>query len=260
MQNDSRCDASVDVIVPFCGRSDLLLVCLHALAQLPPRGVVYVVDDGSPASEAQVAKTACGSLPLQLRWISLPQRTGFVHAANCGWSESRARIAVILNSDTIPAPGLMGRLSALLQSREDLAAIAPTSTNVRDLYQYRSSVRAATAGGAAITLAPYLTAMCMAVRKDAVRGELFDAVYAPGYFEDLDLCCRLRLRGWQLAITERESIPHVGGASFASDPNTPAVVARNYATFAARWSWLPDHADLLSRLHAVDATEAPACS
>jgi GT2 family glycosyltransferase len=73
-------------------------------------------------------------------------------------------------------------------------------------------------------------------------------VFSPGYFEDLDLSCRLRMAGWRLAIVENCRIHHQGRATFQLDPDLPSIISRNYETFAGRWSHLPEHDDLVSKL------------
>lgn len=252
----------IDVIVPFHGRSNLLLQCLERLAAGSGiRGRVYVVDDASPRDEAQRAMRRAGSLPLPVEWLSLSRRSGFVEAVNTAWRRAQQPVTVILNNDTLPTPDLLGKLNGVLESCEGIAAAAPTSDNPTDLYQYRASVRHVALdrrqprGFQKLILAPYLTAMCLAVRREAVEGLLFDPIYSPGYFEDLDLCCRLRARGWRLAILEECRVSHIGRATFGADPNLPFLINRNYAKFSERWAHVPEHRELDLLLKGVGAQE-----
>lgn len=238
-----------DVIIPFHNRSDVLIGCLGALANASLEAPILLVDDASDHAEVDRARRAVNDWSLPVEWLTLPRRSGFVQAVNAAWPRCKGPVSVVLNSDTVPAPDLLAKLISCLESDAGTAAASPTSDNPFDLYQYRSATRmdAETAGNN-YTCVPYLTAMCLAVRREAVIGPLFDPAFSPGYFEDLDLSCRLRMAGWRLAVLESCRIHHEGQATFGLDPHLRSIVSRNYARFAARWSHLPEHSDLVSRL------------
>jgi GT2 family glycosyltransferase len=146
---------------------------------------------------------------------------------------------VLLNNDTVAAPGAIAAMCEAIEQEADLGAVAAASNLPRDLFQYRR----APVNRRHLTPADYLTAVCLAVRRCAVGTTLFDVAYSPGYCEDLDLSCRLRTRGWRLAIAEHALVHHVGGGTFGP-PERSSLFARNYATFTARWGWLPTHVAL----------------
>lgn len=249
---------TADVIVPFHGKTGLLTRCLKALF-FPSslEGSVYLVDDGSSKADAFAARRLADLLPLPVRWLSLPVKSGFVAAVNHAWRKCSKNIVIILNNDTVPPPCLLPRLTTALESFSRLAAVAPASDNRADLFQYRPPPyhlynNTASVCTDHIVAAPYLTAMCLAVRRSAVTGKaLFDPSYSPGYFEDLDLCCRLRARRWTLAIDEGCLIHHEGRSTFGSEPHLHALLERNYTSFASHWAHLPEHGALHSMLQSV---------
>lgn len=227
--------ASMDVIIPFHGRVDLLPRCLAALAGNGSiGGFVYLVDDGSPSPPDDRARSAFEALGLPIRWLALEARQGFVGAVNHAWKRCREPTTLVLNNDAVVPPDLVGRLGACLGGDGRIAAVAPASDNPVDLFQYRSGARRR-----GMTEVSYLTAMCIAVRRAAVGStQLFDPVYAPGYFEDLDLCCLLRAGGWKLGVLEDCRAHHTGRATFRHDPELAAHLRRNCRTFTARWGHL----------------------
>jgi GT2 family glycosyltransferase len=243
----------VDVIVPMHGRPDLLETCLMSLERdnRTAINIVYVVDDSSPEAEALAGKQIALRQAFRVEWVPLPARMGFVGAANVGWARSSSALVVILNNDTVLPPGAISALATALDADPQLAAVAAASDNPRDLFQYRpgKTLDTQTIG------ADYLTAMCLGLRRSAVGELLFDTAYTPGYFEDLDLSCRLRTRGWQLAITEHVRVRHRGGATFAAERDWRSVFARNYARFEAKWSWLPTHHSLQAALALAGAPD-----
>jgi len=240
--------ADLDVIIPFHGRLDLVLECAAALAKNDPiGGRVFLVDDGSPSRRGDPPARAFDLLRLPIRRISTTRRRGFVHAVNAAWAECTRPAALVLNSDAVVPPELIHHVRNALARDARLGAVAPASDNPTDLFQFQAGAPGRTrAGAGADTIeVPYLTAMCLAVRRDAVGGrELFDPIFSPGYFEDLDLCCRLRAGGWRLGVLEGCRAHHIGRATFAGDPELAAHLERNYATFAARWRHLESHPEL----------------
>jgi GT2 family glycosyltransferase len=162
-------------------------------------------------------------------------------------------VGIVLNNDTAPTQPMLAQLAHSLALDGSLGAVAPSSDNPADLYQYRAAPTNLSGERPRLTHVPYLTAMCLAVRRRALSGPLFDEVFSPGYFEDLDLSCQLRARGWHLAVLENARIHHTGRATFGSDPALTALISRNYSVFRARWGHAPDHAELDSRLWCGDA-------
>lgn len=238
-----------DVIIPFHNRSDLLIRCLGSLSCTRLNAAIVLVDDGSDPAERKLVQRAIEEWALPVEWVVLPRRAGFVQAVNAAWHACNRPISIILNSDTLPPADLISKLVTCLRQNSGLAAVAPTSDNPADLYQYRSSEQPKSGIRAdGLTCVPYLTAMCLAIRRSAVAGPLFDPSFSPGYFEDLDLSCRLRMAGWRLGVVENCRVHHQGRATFQLEPDLPAIIDRNYETFAGRWSHLPEHADLVARL------------
>ena len=239
-----------DIIIPFHNRADMLIRCLRALSVARPlEAEVLIVDDGSVVAERRLSEQAAAEHGGTVNWLGLPRRLGFVGAVNAAWSRCRRPMTVILNSDTVPTPDLVLKLASAFQQDPRTAAAAPVSDNPSDLYQYRppqSTTRDVRRED--LTMVPYLTGMCIALRRSAIAPPLFDPVFSPGYFEDLDVSCRLRMAGWRLRVVENCRVHHEGQASFGFDRNLRAIIARNYAQFTKRWAHLPEHQDLVWRL------------
>jgi GT2 family glycosyltransferase len=252
-----------DVVIPFHGRSDMVCRCLAALDRSADAtlltGRLLLVDDGSPSADAECVRRAAARFARPVDWIAIDRRSGFVSAVNLAWRRSSAPIAVVLNSDTVPPPNLLPRLTSAIAADPRLGAVGAASDNRCDLYQYRAIPASAHCDSPAVTDVPYLTAMCVAIRRAAVEGPLFDPVFSPGYFEDLDLSCRLRSRGWHLAVHEGCRVHHAGRATFAGEARLDRILARNLAAFEARWSHLPEHDELLGLLSGV-GRHAGACA
>lgn len=265
-----RC--SVDVIIPFYNQAQLLLRCLKSLELAVCRDLVVVlVDDGSAAEESARVGDFCRRLSLSTRLVVHPENRGYKESIHSGLMACDNPYVILLNSDTILTPGFGDRLIEVLLAHEEIRAVAPVSNHPTDLYQYREylDLPAAATDGAfyralagltaqasrqaagRLTLAPYLTAMCLALDREVFdRVGYFGANYRYGYFEDLALCCAIRQLGFKLAIREDCFVYHQGQGTFRGKHRSERIeiIRYNFAEFTAAWGHLPDYEDLLRRM------------
>lgn len=270
---------STDIVIPFYNRADLISLCLRALAKAAgdELGRVIVVDDASRAEERAALDALLGNVPLAVTVETHTANRGFVEAIRSGMEKVAAPHVILLNSDTIPTPGFARDLVSVMQQRPEVKATAPISNASSDLFQYRAHATV-TPGKPAellpqiaricgqvrrdfaniVTPVPYLTGMCLALDTAVFRGQgCFSDDYQHGYFEDLDLCCRLRKAGHLLAIREDCFVYHRGQGSYRLMERTEhgRMMQGNFQRFCGRWGHLPEHASLLE--HINRATEQP---
>jgi GT2 family glycosyltransferase len=261
-----------DVIIPFYNQHQLVARCLKSL-ELSGAGnlQVVVVDDGSDPEEAAKVRDVAGRLTLPIRMLLHAQNRGYKESIHTGLTACTNRYVILLNSDTIVTPGFADLLIGVLESREDVRAVAPVSNNPTDLYQYREHLHLAgeTRGAALyraiadlsvqsrrqdagrLTVAPYLTAMCLALDREVfARVGHFGDRYRYGYFEDLALCCAVRDLGFKLVIREDCFVYHQGQGTFRAKPRSEKIeiIRHNFDIFTADWGHLPEHADLLRHM------------
>jgi GT2 family glycosyltransferase len=235
---------TTEIIIPFHGRINMLRRCIDVLDTAAENSYsISLVDDCSSHRDIEMLLNAIPpGAPVTL--TRMKKRCGFVGAVNHAWSKCTGEIAVILNSDTVPGPHLIPDLIAVLKNDKHIAAVGPASDNDKDLFQFRELLphRSRKPQTLHYSFTDYLTGMCLAIRRAAIPGQLlFDPAYAPGYFEDLDLCCRLRQNGWKLAILESECIHHEGAATFGDEPALDSIIHINYSRFSKKWGHLPEH-------------------
>lgn len=245
VQGESGQDADYDqgmnidvVLVNYHSSAD---VC-GALAQLGPwhEGVVWVVDNSEDVHEAARLAAWCAHRP----WVRLrvaPRNLGFGQGCNLVWEESRAERVLLLNPDARIDPTDVHRLAMTLAERPDWAAVSPRmfwdaargfvlppATAQSPLHtlgltgpghlpglaewlgrRHVAQTQAQMRDGAPLLEVPMLAGAVLMLRREAVlqAGGLFD----PGYFmffEDADLCARLRRAGWGLGIEPAASAVH----------------------------------------------------
>jgi len=194
------------------------LACLESLERVTyPKLSVILVDNGS--SDGSVAHIRHHHPRLEL--IENASNLGFSAGNNVGIRAALARdvdYLWLLNNDARPEPGA---LSALVQRAEEDHRLGAVGSVLR--YAHDPRVVQAWGGGrvniwtgrTAHVLAPvsegeltYLTAASLLLRRTALaQVGLFDEGYFL-YWEDTDLCYRLRARGWRLGVASGSIVLH----------------------------------------------------
>jgi GT2 family glycosyltransferase/glycosyltransferase involved in cell wall biosynthesis len=237
---------SVAVVVPVYRDLELTLACLDAVAATALAGIrIVVVDDASP----EPALSAALDELARRRRIVLHRHArnrGFPAAANAGLRLAAALPGgpdvVLVNSDTLPAPGWLATLRAAVHASADIGTAAPLS-NDASILSYPTPADpapvpspadlvtlAALAGqvlGAATVDIPTSVGFCMYIRREclAATGLLRTDVFGQGYGEENDFCQRAKTLGWRHVAAPGAYVAHLGGRSFG-DART-GLLARN---------------------------------
>ncbi len=256
----------VDVIVVNHNTADELEVCLASLRGAPPASVqaVTVVDNASTdGSAARVAARWPG-----VTLIRLDRNVGFGAANNVALRRSQARLALLLNSDTIVPPGAIDTLVDRLLATGAVAAgprLVGRDGRPEISFGPMLSPWAEAAQRARMALAAsdrrwarryvdslvsterevdWVTGACMLLRRDAaLAAGLFDERYFM-YEEDVDLCAALRAARGRILFTPRAEVVHARGASIArAGGHASAFYDRSHLAFYEKH--LPDWAPVL---------------
>jgi len=227
------------IIVSFNARADLER-CLRSLADAPPRldHEIIVVDNGSSDGSVEAARAHPS-----VRTIALSRNGGFAAGNNAGIRESRGRLLLLLNSDTVVPAGavdlLLGRLESTpgarvagprlvdLEGRVELS-FGPMISPFNELRQ-KAVVGLADRGwtparrrierlAAQERFVDWVSGACLLVRRaDAEAVGLLDERFFL-YTEDVDFCAAIRARGGRILFTPSAQIVHARGRSRASAP------------------------------------------
>jgi GT2 family glycosyltransferase len=222
----------------------VIVVSWHSAGHLPaalasvPGGVeCVVVDNASEDGSAGLAERAGA------RVVRMPGNAGFGPACNAGAAAAAGADALFfLNPDAELLDGANGLAAPRRALAEDpsVGAVAPALVgHGQELFQLRKLptlgslareaflVNRLLPGNAALRAERYLdrrrdepfdveqpAAAALLVRRiafDAIGG--FDPAFAPAWFEDVDLCARLREAGWRIRFVPGARAGHSGGSS-----------------------------------------------
>ncbi len=235
--NDSPASTpSVTVVIPHLKNRSMLETCLDSLRRSRwTELAVLVVDNGADASDLAGIETSYPEIEL----LRLSSNAGYAGGCNEGLRRCSTKYVVFLNDDAEVEPGWLGPLVDEAERDSTIGALQPKILSLpakregRRLFDY-----AGAAGGLLDRLGyPFCLGRSFGVTEED-RGqydsstELFwasgVALFAPrellqrlggfdaGFFmhmEEIDLCWRMRLRGYHVRSVPQSVVWHEGGAS-----------------------------------------------
>jgi GT2 family glycosyltransferase len=252
----------VDVVVAVHGGAMQTLACLDSvLANLPRWSRLIAVDDASPDGEVPGRLNA---LARRERIILIRQQRnlGFGASVNAGIRAAEDHDVVLLNSDTLVAPGWLAELRSVAYSAPDIGTVTPFS-NDATLLSYpdpgggnevpdlaatmRLDALARSVNGGEAVEIPVGVGFCLYIRRACLDevGRFRAELFAQGYGEENDFCLRARHLGWRHVAAPGAFVAHVGGHSFGTAARH--LRARNAALLERLH---PGHAALIDA-HAV---------
>ena len=234
-QSDSELRGRPELSVVLVNYNDRvhLTSCLDSLqkAVFGLSAEVILVDnrsrDGSPDLVKQV-----------FPWVELIENSenlGYPKANNIGFRRSRGEFCLFLNPDTVMPETGVSTLLAEIRERPEAGAVGPALVHENGRFQvsFGRERGALSEMKQKVILNPYyrwvlrfskrarevgwLSGACLLTRREAVEAAgLFDEDFFL-FFEDIDLCRRIRERGFKVVYIPSIQIAHVGGAVTAVD-------------------------------------------
>ncbi len=207
---------------------------------------VIVADNGSTDNSLQVLAEEFPSVKV----IVLDKNYGFAEGYNRALASVEHEYAVLLNSDVATSDGWLDALKAEMRDNADVAACQPKilSAERRNMFEYAGACggyidrhgypycRGRIFGSVEEDRGQYDTpadvawasgAALMVRRKEYLAaGGLDGAFFA--HMEEIDLCWRLRLRGFRVRVVPASKVYHLGGGSLpAGNPRKTYLNFRN---------------------------------
>jgi hypothetical protein len=209
------------LIVAFHG-DEWLESCLHFLCKTEEKNVQAIIGDNF--GNTLVPLLLNGNRVVS---VDLPGPLGFAEANNHTLVKSGfdAPFICFLNQDTKSPPGWLTQVAEFLDQHPDIGALTPLISTydgegwdpnfvdcTKSLVSFWEELAQGT-GAPAFYEVPVIPAPAMIVRTDvlkAVGG--FDPIYG-SYYEDYDLCHRIRQAGYRVGIWTCATVAHFSGSA-----------------------------------------------
>ena len=230
----------ISVLIINWNTKDMLQRCLNCVFASNTEGLsmeVVVVDNGSTDESREMIET---QFP-QTKLIANRENLGFAMANNQAHRESLGRNILLLNPDTEFPPELIAGLARFLDSKPNVGAVCPryllpdgrfsTRGHYCRLPTLMSSLLYYTVARPFGKKTPWVksylmedelfnspmpieqpAAACLMVRRGSFDGDLLDNRF-PLFFNDVDLCCRIWKKGYQIMYLPWYTLIHHQGTS-----------------------------------------------
>jgi GT2 family glycosyltransferase len=236
------------IIIPVFGRSKFTKACLLAIersvsAEEVPFEII-VIDNGS-TDETPDLLNSLSSSRTNVRVVRFRENLGFARACNEGARLARGHYLIFLNNDTLPTPGWLEKMAGLARTDSGIGVVGckllypngriqhigiafDQNKNPRHIYRgFSADIPPAT------ICRDYqaVTGACLLIERElywSVGG--MDETFKNSY-EDVDLCLKVRSRGYRVVVCTNSVVYHFEGMSegrCASD-------FRNLALVKTRW-------------------------
>jgi GT2 family glycosyltransferase len=226
-----------------------LNACLESILADPDNGEaqITVVDNASTDGSAKKVSQRFPRVAI----IKNDENLGYTCANNQGIAATKSDYVLLLNSDTLVPRGTVSGLLGFIRETPDAGAVAPRllleggtpqpyafggdpspfyliARDVKEKVLHQDMHNWA---DPRVRTVDWASGACLLLRRDALEmvGGLDEGFFM--YFEDVDLCRRMRQQGWNVYVNPQLAITHLGGRSLCQRPSADQVYFRSLKYF-----------------------------
>jgi len=223
----------LSILIPVYGKANLTRRCVAAVAAtvgLPPTRVEILIGDDASPTPVDAVVLASVARPYSVRVLRHDRQSGFLLNAMSLAEHAVGSVICFLNNDAVPLPGWAAALLNLLQSDQRVGIVGPVievpNQNVVEIGNQLfadGSVRCVVSNdpGNGVRETDFVGGACLMMRRAhffEVGG--FDSLFAPAYYEDVDLCLKVARAGLRILIEPKARVIH---ESFGTHGHAQAV-------------------------------------
>jgi GT2 family glycosyltransferase len=248
----SAASPDISILLVLYGQAELTYLCLKSLVDTVAAPVeVILVDNASTDSTPQLLDRLDGA-----QIIRNERNLHFLLGVNQGAGTARGKALLLLNNDAVLLPGSLAAAYDTLFSAPDIGAVGGKLILWDGTLQEAGSIiwNDGSCAGYGRGWQPdrpecqfrrqvdYCSGAFLLVKRDLFEGVgRFDTAFAPAYYEETDLCMRLREAGYRVIYEPRAEVRHFEFGSAGSSARAIALMQKHQSLFRER------HAESLRR-------------
>jgi GT2 family glycosyltransferase/glycosyltransferase involved in cell wall biosynthesis len=248
-------NSNVSVIVLNYNQAETTLQCLDALADAKSQLIndVIVVDNGSDDDEIAILRRRHRVDSFSL--VEVGENRFFSEGNNIGVDFAESEYIVFLNNDAFVQQGWIEALAETMQADPMVSAVGPMFLYPDGRVQEVGGIALATGDvvqiGKGAVWGPdhydspcpvdFCSAACLMLRRsDFHKVGGFGFEWEPAYYEDVDLCLKLRADGGKVMVNPRARVIHLESKTTSDQKLQLHNISEiNRARFVAKWgAWL----------------------
>jgi GT2 family glycosyltransferase len=237
--------AKISIIIVLFNNAELTFACLRALASaIDVPTEVIIVDNASTDMTVELCARVVGAHVIRNK-----ENIHFLHAVNQAVSQTLGDAVLLLNNDTTIRRGSIAAAYLRLQEDENVGAVGGKIVLLDGSLQEAGSIiwsdgSCASYGRGRQPSDPefqfcrdvdYCSGAFLLVRRSLFkRLNWLDAAFSPAYYEETDLCMRIREAGFRVVYEPKVEILHFEFGSQSDAATAIALQERNHAIFVKR--------------------------
>ncbi len=226
----SRTD-KVSIIIPTWNNGKHAKKCVDRLYKVTPPGFeLILIDDASSDNSKKVLKALekkYSALGHDIKCVFNTDNLGFAGSNNAGLKQATREYILYLNNDTLPQWGWLERMVDVFENKEDAGIVGARlyfpqkkdgsweiqhagiefngDKEPKHIGRYKKNHLVNTIG---IQEVGAVTGACLMVKKEFAE---FNEKYIRGYYEDIDMCLKVREKGYKVYINHEAKVIHYEG-------------------------------------------------
>ena len=239
----------ISIVVPVHNQLHYTAACLHSVitATNSASFEIIVVDDASSDGTRRWLKRCRG-----LKVLTNRSNLGFIGSCNRGASTARGEFIVFLNNDTKVTDRWLDAMLAVFEQQSEVGVVGARLVYADGSLQEAGGMIFADGSGwnygrgddadrpqySFVSETDYVSGACLMLHRSLFEQlEGFDTHYSPAYYEDTDLCFRVREQGLKVMYQPAATVVHFEGVTSGTDESsgTKRYQAVNREKFIQRW-------------------------